>query len=73
MTNNNNIEILPWTPPAVAPTFPTENEVLRHFVKDEGWTTAEVVEFMNATYKEWGARILLTFDQWETEAMRWLS
>lgn len=72
MTNNNNpaIEVLPWTPPAIAPEYPTEAEVIRHLTEDEGYTPAEAVDMINSIYAAWGARILLTFDQWEIEIMR---
>jgi hypothetical protein len=73
MTNNNNpaIEVLPWTPPTPAPAgYVSEAEVIRHLTEDEGYTPTEAVDMMNDVYAEWGARIMLTFDQWEIEIMR---
>jgi len=64
------IEQLPWTPPKVAPTYPSEGEVIRHLVEDEGYTATEATDMINSIYAEWGAQILLTFDQWEIEIMR---
>lgn len=72
MTNNTTpqIEILPWTPPTPAPAgYADEAEVIRHLIEDEGYTPTEAVEMINAVYAAWGARILLTFEQWEHEIM----
>jgi hypothetical protein len=80
MTNNTDLTdlpiaiVLPWTPPTPAPAgYVPTGEVYRHLTEDEGYTPTEAVDMINSIYADWGAEILLTFDQWEIEIMRKLN